>query len=215
MILKPGKPPTDVSSYGPISILPIIAKLLEKLLLNKINQDSNPQNWIPNHKFGFRRAHSTIQQSHRIANIISKALNNKQYCTAVFLDIAQAFDKVWHPGLLFKIKKLLPSHYFLLLRSCLRNRSFVVKVNNETSKRLPIHSGVPQGILLSPFLKTLYTHNLPTSHKTLIGTFADDTAIFATHDNPATATTNLQDQLILIEKWLSKWKFKVNETKLI
>jgi hypothetical protein len=113
------------------------------------------------------------------------------------------------------MKKLLPSHYFLLLRSYLSNRSFVVKVNNETSKRYPIHSSVPQGSLLSPFLCTLYTHDLPTSHKTLIGTLADDTAIFATHDNPATATTNLQDHLILIEKWLSKWKFKVNETKSI
>jgi hypothetical protein len=119
MILKPGKNPIDVSSYRPISILPIIAELLEKLLLNKINQDSNPQNWIPNHQFGFRRAHSSIQQSHRIAETVAKALNNKQYCTAVFLDIAQAFDKVWHPGLVFKIKKLLPSHYFLLLRSLL------------------------------------------------------------------------------------------------
>jgi hypothetical protein len=58
----------------------------------------------------FRRAHSAIQQSHHIANTVAEALNNKQYCTAVFLDIAQAYDKVWHSGLLFKIKKLLPSH---------------------------------------------------------------------------------------------------------
>jgi hypothetical protein len=125
MMLKPGKNPTDVTSYRPISLLPIVAKVLEELLLNKINQEANPQNWIPDHQFEFRRAHSTIQQSHRIANTVSKALNNKQYCTAAFLDIAQAFDKVWHPGLLYKIKKLLPSNYFPLLRSYLSDRSFI------------------------------------------------------------------------------------------
>jgi hypothetical protein len=128
MILKPGKNPTDVTSYRPLSLLPIVAKVLEKLLLNKINQEANPQNWIPDHQLGFRRAHSTIQQSHRIANTISKALNNKQYCNAAFLDTAQAFDKVWHPGLLYKIiiKKtppieLLPSTTIILRRQILHS----------------------------------------------------------------------------------------------
>jgi hypothetical protein len=111
MILKSGKTPTDVTSCRTVSLLPTIAKVLEKLILNVINQESNPQTWIPDHQFGFWWAHSTIQQSHRIANIISNALTNKQYCTAAFLDIAQAFDKVWHSGLLYKIKKFFPSVY--------------------------------------------------------------------------------------------------------
>jgi hypothetical protein len=67
-----------------------------------MNQESNPQTRIPDHQFGFRRAHSTVQQSHRIANTTSYALTS---CTATLLDIAQAFDKLWHSGLLYKIKK--------------------------------------------------------------------------------------------------------------
>jgi hypothetical protein len=85
--------------------LPTIAKVLEKLILNKINQELNPQTWIPDHQFGFRRAHSTIEQSHRIANTITNALTNKQHCTAAFLDIAQAVDKVRPSGLLYQKKK--------------------------------------------------------------------------------------------------------------
>ena len=65
----------------------------------------NPQDWIPNHQFGIQQAHSTVQQCHCITDIINKAMENQQYCTAAFLDVSQAFDKVWHPGLLFKIKK--------------------------------------------------------------------------------------------------------------
>jgi hypothetical protein len=72
---------------------------------------------------------------------------------------------------------------------------------------------VPQGSLLSPQLYTLYTRDLPTTNKTIKGTFADDTAIFATHDNPTTASSNLQEHLILIEAWLNKWKIKANESK--
>jgi hypothetical protein len=54
MILKPGKNPANVTSYRPISLLPKISKALEKLILNKINQEANPQTWIPDHQFGFQ-----------------------------------------------------------------------------------------------------------------------------------------------------------------
>jgi hypothetical protein len=209
-ILKSGKNPADVTSYRPISLLPIISKVLEKLLLNNLSQEANPQTWIPDHQFGFRRAHSTIQRSHRIANIITHALNNKQYCTAVFLDIAQAFDKVWHPGLLYNIKRTFPSKYYNLLKSYLSERSFEVKIIDERSNRLPIRSGVPQGSFLSPLLYTLYTYDLPTTTKTTIGTFANDTAIFTTNDNPVSASSQIQEHLNLIEAWLNKWKIKVN-----
>jgi hypothetical protein len=57
---------------------------------------------------------------------------------------------------------------------------------------------VPQGSLLSPLLYTLYTHDLPTTNKTMIGMFADDTVISATHDNPTTASSNLQELIFKI-----------------
>jgi hypothetical protein len=56
MISKPRKAPTDVTSYRPIILLPIISKFLEKLTLKRIYKNSNPQTWIPQHQFGFRKA---------------------------------------------------------------------------------------------------------------------------------------------------------------
>jgi len=112
MITKPAKNQMDFSFYWPISLLPAISKVLEKLTLKKVNKDLNPQDWIPNHQSGFRQAHSTVQQCHRITHVINKAMENQQYCTAACLDLSQAFDKVWHRGLLFKIKRILPSTYF-------------------------------------------------------------------------------------------------------
>jgi hypothetical protein len=100
MVLKPAKPPIDIASYRPISLLPIISKILEKLILNRLTKETQFQNWIPEHQFGFRQKHSTIQQCQRLSDNINRALEEREYCSAVFLDIRQAFDKVWHPGLL-------------------------------------------------------------------------------------------------------------------
>jgi len=93
--------------YSIISIYTFIpiSKVLETLIYKQITKDTSQQGWIPHHQFGFRRAHTTIQQCHRLAETIHKTIENHQYCTAVFLGISQAFDKVWHPGLLFKIKR--------------------------------------------------------------------------------------------------------------
>lgn len=59
---------------------------------------------ISEHQFGFRKQHGTAGQIYRVVNTISIAIEKKLYCSAVFLDITQAFDKIWHTGLLYKIK---------------------------------------------------------------------------------------------------------------
>ena len=115
MILKPGKQPTEVTSYSPINLLSVISEIYEKLLLQRILSDTKSQDWFPSHQFGFRKAHSTIQQCHHLTTIINKALEDHQYCSAVFLDVSQTFDKNWHQGLLLKIHQTLPHSYFSIL----------------------------------------------------------------------------------------------------
>ena len=205
----PGKNPNDVSSYRPISLLSTISKLLERLLLPKITPLLDV---IPQHQFGFRHSHSTTQQCHRVVHEINKSLEGKKYCTTVFLDISQAFDKVWHEGLLYKLKLHLPA-YFKLFQSYSCERHFRTRVNDAISGTFPIRSGVPQGSVLGPVLYLVYTADLPTTENTLTGTFAGDTVLLTSHEDPITASTRLQHHLNLLEAWATKWKIKVNETK--
>ena len=100
MIPKPGKPLHEVSSYRPISLLPAISKLFERLYIKRLRKIVEEKSIIPPFQFGFRQKHATVEQIHRVTNIIEESLEKKKYCVAVFLDVAQAFDKVWHKNLL-------------------------------------------------------------------------------------------------------------------
>jgi len=100
MVPKPGKPAHDVTSYRPISLLPIPSKVFERLLLKRLRSDVDLSLLIPSYQFRFRPGHSPIQQARRVVNEIVKRFEDRTLCTTVFLDVAQAFDKVWHPGLL-------------------------------------------------------------------------------------------------------------------
>jgi len=213
MIQKPGKPAEETTSYRPISLLPIFSKLLEKLLIQRMTPIIAATGLIPDYQFGFRNQHSTVEQIHRIVCQINKDMNKKLYSNAVFLDVSQAFDKVWHDGLLYKIKQNLPYQFYEIIKSYLENRTFYVKQNDAHSKLYEIKSGVPQGSVLGPLLYLIYTSDLPTSSNLTIATFADDTAIIASHDNPFTASFLLQRQLTKIQSWFNKWKIKVNESK--
>jgi hypothetical protein len=133
---------------------------------------------LPDHRFGFHHSHSTIQQTHRIANKINGAIETKQICSAAFLDISQAFDKVWHTGLLYKLRLSFPLNYFILLKSYLTN-TLQSQSWQWFSDLLPIHAGVPQGSVLGPLLYLLYTSDLPSSPDTTTATFADDIAVLA------------------------------------
>lgn len=215
MIPKPGKDVTQVTSYRPISLLPILSKLFEKLLLKRLITHTDDNVIIPNHQFGFRKQHSTIEQVHRLTNQIRGTFENKQYCSALFIDISQAFDKVWHDGLLYKITQFLPANVHKLLKSYLSDRYFQIRSKKITSSRKKILAGVPQGSILGPFLYLLFTADMPTSILTHTSTFADDTAFLSTHANPVVASERLQSHINDLEKWLHQWKIKVNASKCV
>src|SRR6476661_4848468 len=215
MIPKPGKDHTKVESYRPISLLSNISKLFEKLLASKLTPILNENRCIPNHQFGFRREHSTIEQTHRIVNAIRKAFEEKKYCSALFIDVSQAFDKVWHEGLLHKLKQNLPANTHKLLQSYLVGRQFIIKEGNFLSSPQPIAAGVPQGSILGPLLYLIYTSDMPTNNYTQTSTFADDTAFLSVHENRHEASRYLQDHIFQLELWLKQWRIEVNEQKCV
>jgi hypothetical protein len=114
---------------------------------------------------------------------------------------------------LFKIRKILPHAYYRILQSYLTGRLFLVKFKDEITTLRKTEAGVPQGSVLGPVLYLIYPRDFPTSDNTTTATFADDTAILATHEDPAIASMKLQDTINKIDEWVKKWRIKINQSK--
>jgi hypothetical protein len=153
LILKRGKHPYALTSYRSISLLPIVSKVLEKLLLTRLLPLVEHIGLMPSHQFGFREKHSTTEQTHRIIHRINEAFEHKAYCSATFLDICQAFDKVWRIGLLYKLRQSLSINYFLLLQSFLENSNFLVRFGSaQHPQSTPVfHKAVFSGRSYIPY----------------------------------------------------------------
>ena len=92
IILKAGKSSDDVRSYRPICLLPITSKVMEWLFRKQITPVIESKRLISDHYFGFRKKHGTVEQVHRVVDIVNTVFDEEKYCTSVFLDITQAFD---------------------------------------------------------------------------------------------------------------------------
>ncbi|GJQ79294.1 hypothetical protein Trydic_g16162 [Trypoxylus dichotomus] len=105
MIRKPGQSHNWPQNYRPISLLPVMSKIADRIILARLREETDDLDVIPGCQFGFRREHSTTHQVLRLVEHIKEGFNRRECTGAVFLDVAKAFDKVWHQGLLLKMHR--------------------------------------------------------------------------------------------------------------
>ena len=130
---------------------------------------------------GFRPSDSCINQLLAITHEIFEAFdcNPPLEVRRVFLDISKTFDKVWHEGLIYKIKSMgISGELCKLLENYLSGRYQRVVLNGQTSSWRPVLAGVPQGSILGPLLFLIYINDLPNDLKSNAKLFADDTSLF-------------------------------------
>ena len=146
------------------SLLPICGKIFEKIIFSKINNFLLDEDLLNPNQSGIRLGDSCINQLLAITHEISKAFdcNPSLEVRSVFLDISKAFDKVWHEGLLYKIKSMyISGELYNLLESFLLGRLQMVVLNGQTSSRKPLLAGVPQGLNLGLLLFLMYINDFP------------------------------------------------------
>ena len=171
------------------------------------------ENLLNPNQSGFCLADSCINQLLAITHEIFEAFdcNPSLEVRSVFLDISKAFDKVWHEGLLYKLKSMgISEELFKLLENYLSGRFQMVLLNGQTSSWRPILAGVPQGSILGPFLFLIYINDLPDELKSNAKLFADDTSLFAIVNDKNESANILNNDLKLVSKWAYDWKMLFN-----
>ena len=216
-IFKNKGSPSDPTCYRPISILPVISKVFEKIVHRHIYDHIIGHALLSDKQSGFRRNHSTELQLHYLNQKLHESLDSGNDFTAIYLDISKYFDKIWHEGLLHKCKNEFGITGSLLnwLKSYLSDRSQRVQVRNSSSGPREINAGCPQGSVLGPLLALIYLNNLSQRINNEILLFADDTSLYASHTatNLPTIQASLQKDLNEIHRYGQKWAITFNASK--
>ena len=134
------------------------------------------------------------------------------YMTSVFLNISKAFDKVWHEGLIFKLKQNDISGELLhILSDFVSSRKQRVALNGQNSSWTNVHAGVPQGSILGPLLFLIYINDL-SDNLTSNAKFFADTLFSVVHD-VNTSAKELNNDLKKVNDWAFQWSFNPDPNK--
>ena len=215
---KPNKPTTQCESFRPITLTNCLSKLLEKILNRRLQHFLEDINFYNNTQSGFRASHSTMDGLIRYQHAANSALREGKYCVAVFLDVSQAFDTVWHHGLLETLRKTgLAGKLAKFLVDFLKLRKISVKIGDTVSESFPLYCGVPQGSVLSPTLFTIMINSIFDDIDQNIETslYADDGAMWIVSEDLTKAIATMQDALNKISIWSHTWGLKISSNKTI
>ena len=200
-------------NYRPISLLLIFGKILEKLIFDSLYSHLIANNLLNPNQSGFRPGDSAINQLLSITQTIHSAFDCDPplEVRSVFLDISKAFDRVWHKGLLYKLRRCgISGNLFNLLHSFLSNRKQRTVLNGKSSSWGNISAGVPQGSILGPLMFLVYINDLTENLKCSVKLFADDTSLFTIVKDPKAAADYMNHDLNLIQLWANKWRMSFN-----
>ena len=203
------------SNYRPISILPAISKIIERVMHTQLLEYFQAGNLLIDSQSGFRPNHSTCTALISAVNLWLTNMDAGKLNGSVFIDLKKAFDTVDHNILLRKLSCYgVTGNALQLLKSYLIDRTQRSYVNGLLSTEQYVSCGIPQGSILGPFLFIIYVNDFPKClQHTTPGMFADDTYITMAHEDISTIECSLNSDLAAVHDWLQTNKLSCNTSK--
>ena len=206
-----------VNNWRPISIIPLIGKLLEKLCSKLVNSHLEINNILCDEQYGFRPKKSTSLAIFTYIKNITEELNKRKLVGSIYLDFAKAFDSINHLILLAKLENMGFSKKLVKwIQSYLGKRKIRTKLNNSFSTTQDLLCGVPQGSILGPTLFLCYINDLAITIKQAranISLFADDAVIYCSNYDHFFIKARLEHMLGEIKKWCNCNRINMNIDK--
>ncbi len=208
-----------ISNYRPIALLPVISKIVEKVMQEQLTYYIEDNRLLYEHQYGFRKGHSTELAALELIDRVTSNLDKGEVPLTIFLDLSKAFDTLNHTILLSKLK-----HYGVtgialsLFSNYLTQRTQYVDINGTISNHLPVTTGVPQGSILGPLLFLIYINDIQhTSNTFNVITYADDTTLVTTlecfHKSVGSSEHVINEELEKISLWMTLNKLSINSSK--
>lgn len=216
---KKGRNEREPGSYRPISLLPALSKIFEKVIKFRLNYELERCNYIHEKQYGFREKKGTIDLLHNLLETIKRLKIQNKYVAAVSLDIVGAFDGLaWHQVKLEIIQLPISTYLKNILISFLKDRyirtNFGKKVNIFN-----IYKGCPQGSCLGPLLWTIIANRVLLTYlkvyKNNIWAFADDLMLVAAADTRSSLESKINDRLNTINQTLQHLELELSENKTV
>ena len=220
VLKKPNLDPLDPKNYRPISNLPFLGKLIERVVAHQICNYLTTQNLLPAFQSAYRPGHSTETALVKVVSDIASASDSGSFTAMMLLDLSAAFDTVDHAILLRRLSESFGFSGPVIdwCRSYLVARSHTVRCKEGSSERVTVTVGVPQGSVLGPLFFALYTAPVleVISQRGLTGhMFADDSQAYKhfqlheLHDTLETMDSCFTD----LQHWMSSNGLKLNPDK--
>ena len=205
------------TNWRPISIIPLIGKIMEKLCNSLLNRHLELQHLLCDEQYGFRSKRSTsIAIFNYLKNIIND-INNRKIVGAMYMDFSKAFDSINHGKLKNKLKDMgVPLKLLTWISSYLENRKIKTKLNNCISSTAELICGVPQGSVLGPTLFLCYINDLALITKELgmsISLYADDAVIYCSNHDSYFVKERLEAALSRVIEWCNRNYININIDK--
>ena len=195
-------------NYRPISLLSVVGKVLERVVTDVVCHHLRDNYLLSEQQFGFRPGRSTSDLLMLLTKKWQDALDGGLDTVVVALDIAGAFDRVWHRGLMEKLRaKGIQGNLLQLLGNYLQGRTLQVVVNGQASESLPVEASVPQGSVLGPVLWNVYVDDL-LQQLPAVSAYADDCTLSFTYprQDSGRAADEVNHQLRVIQEWGERWQ---------
>ena len=208
-----------MKNYRPVSLLCIISKVMEKVVNASLMNYLESKNLLSVHQFGFRSGLSAADLLTSLNHQWLSCINAGGAVRVLAVDIAGAFDKVSHRGVLHKLRAYgICDALHQWLSNYLAFRNLQAVVNGATSTTFPVTAGVPQGSILGPTLFLVYVNDAPDVLPSVVkpATYADDTTLYSLIRDAANAAETCQDfqtGVDALSKWGSTWRIQFEPTK--